>query len=53
MMNYLVDLLMLSLAFGLVGMVYIWLARPARIVNPFCTVGERLTFRLSLTESLT
>lgn len=49
---YLSDLFMLGLAFGMLGLVYVWLARPARIVNPYCAVGDRLTFRFSLTENL-
>ncbi|MDX1944609.1 MAG: hypothetical protein SFU86_04310 [Pirellulaceae bacterium] len=44
-------LFLLGLAFGLVGTVYAWLAKPAKVVNPFNAVGEKFTLRW-VTESL-
>jgi hypothetical protein len=52
LMNSLANLLMLGIAFGLVGIGGLWLARPARTVNPFVACGDRSKFKSGLTETL-
>ena len=53
LLNALTNLLMLGLAFGMVGLIGVWRARPARTVNPFVACGERTKFRSGLTETIT
>jgi hypothetical protein len=51
-LNYVANVLMLAVAFGLAGTVALWLARPPRTVNPFISCGSNLNFHSGLTETL-
>jgi hypothetical protein len=51
-LNFVANVAMLAVAFGVAGTVALWLARPPRTVNPFCSCGTNLNFHSGLTETL-